>query len=103
MLKYLMASAMIAALAVPALAGGNGANSNAAPVAGLYSTLAPGGGVGEVLPGIVQRYTPSESPLNSQAPIDGLSYGQALRNSPARCAIWLDLLVWSLLSSARAD
>jgi hypothetical protein len=76
MLKYLMASAMITALAVPAFAGG------AAPIGQLYPTIAPHGGVGSVLPGIVQSYTPSQSPLNVQPPSnldDGESYGQALQ------------------------
>jgi hypothetical protein len=82
MLKYLMASAMITAFAMPALAGGpDGANSNAAPIGALYSTLPPGS-VGQVLPGIVQSYTSSKSPLNILPPSnldDGESYGQALQ------------------------
>jgi hypothetical protein len=83
MLKYLMASAMIGALAVPALAGGtNGANSNASPMGVVRSNAIPGS-VGQVLPGIVQSYTNSQSPLNL-APLssntdDGESYGQALQ------------------------
>jgi hypothetical protein len=82
MVKYLMASAMITALAVPALAGGsNGANSNASPMGQVRSTATPGS-VGSVLPGIVQSYTNSNSPLNILAPSnvdDGESYGQALQ------------------------
>ena len=78
MVKYLMASAMITALAVPAFAGSSNA---AAPIVQLYSTALPTG-VGSVLPTIVQSYTPSQSPLNTALPSnldDRESYGQALQ------------------------
>jgi hypothetical protein len=79
-MRIMIACVAVAAFAAPALAGG--ANSKAAPIGALYSTLAPGGGVGAVLPSIVQSYTPSKSPLNVLSPsnTDDLeSYGQALQ------------------------
>ena len=77
MRKLTLALVASAAFIAPALAG------SAAPIGQLYPTynrtVAP---VGTVLPGIVQSYTPSTSPLNVLQPSntdDGESYGQALQ------------------------
>jgi hypothetical protein len=86
MKRIMISCVALAAFAVPALAGGpnNGANSNASPMGAVRSAALPGS-VGQVLPTIVQSYTPSHSPLNP-APMssnvdDGESYGQALQET----------------------
>lgn len=84
MKRLMIACVSVVAFAVPALAGGsNGANSHAAPIGALYSSLPPRT-VGQVLPSIVQSYTPSKSPLNvlpASNSDDLESYGQALQES----------------------